>query len=70
MDDPLHVPPWLHQHVDYGYHTTHYHIAIHHRGTQISGKLSMNWSELSDDGFEDYIILECLGTASLDLAPR
>ena len=56
--------------VDYGYPKTHYHIATHHRGTRISGKLSMNWSELSDDGFGDYIILECLGTASFDLAPR
>jgi len=56
--------------VDYGDPKTHYHITTHHHGKRISGKLSMNWSELSDDGFGDYIILECLGTASFDLAPR
>jgi hypothetical protein len=56
--------------VDYGYPKTHYHITTHHQGKRISGKLSMNWSELSDDGFGDYIILECLGTASFNLAPR
>jgi hypothetical protein len=56
--------------VDYGYPKTHYHVTTHHRGTRISGTLSMNWSELSDDGFGGYIILECLGTAWFNLVPR
>ena len=56
--------------VDYGDPTTHYHITSHRSGKRVSGKLSVNFSQLGTDGWGDYILYECLGTANFSLAGR
>lgn len=56
--------------LDYGDPTTHYHITTHRSGKRITGKLSANYSQLDTDGWGDYIIYECLGTANFSLVGR
>jgi hypothetical protein len=56
--------------VDYGDPTTHYHITTHRSGKRVLGKLSLNYSQLGTDGWGDYVLYECLGTASFSLVGR
>ena len=56
--------------VDYGDPTSHYHITSHRSGKRVRGKLSVNYSQLGTDGWGDYILYECLGTANFTLVGR
>lgn len=56
--------------VDYGSPTTHYKISTRKQGRRIIGKLEANYSQLGTDGWGDYIIWHCLGTANFNLNPR
>jgi hypothetical protein len=56
--------------VDYGDPTSHYHITTHRAGKRVTGKLSVNYSQLSTDGWGDYVLYECLGTAKFSLRGR
>jgi hypothetical protein len=50
--------------------TRHYKITSHRHGRRITGKLSLNFSLLADDGWGGYKILTCYGTASFKAKPR
>jgi hypothetical protein len=50
--------------------TRHYKISSHRHGKTITGKLSLNFSLLTDDGWGGYRILTCYGTASFKAKPR